>query len=190
MLASRVQKQMKKLYNELFPYLSYKYLVEKEARMKQSKFNLLIIIDEGEQVKPKLFVSEEIMFKSYVFYLYYLSLLKREDFNPETDLRIKIFCDCMQEQPINFSKINLCCWVYGLKKDQVIDLVKTLNMRKERIKGHIEKVCSLSEDNKKHFVAFEYQSQLLKEFKNLKNNDLIEKMIDIALGYKIEIKNF
>ena len=92
MLVSKIQKQIKSIYSELFNCVFfYRFLVEKEARGMKSKLNLFNIIDKCENIKSKLFVSEEIMYKSYVFYLYYLSLLKWEDFNPEIDLWINFF---------------------------------------------------------------------------------------------------
>ena len=127
MLVSKIQKQIKSIYSELFNCVSYRFLVEKEARGMKSEPNLFNIIDKCENIKSKLFVSEEIMYKSYVFYLYYLSLLKWEDFNPEIDLRINFFWDWVQESSVNFKKTKFCSWVYRIKKDQIIELVLSLS---------------------------------------------------------------
>ena len=187
MLASKINKQIRALYWELFNHLSYKYLVEKEARVIQSKYNKFILIDNGQHVETKIFISEELMYKSYALYLYYLNLLKRENFNPETDLRVKIFCDCTKESSINCKKKSFCCWIYGLKKDQIISLVKNLNTKEERIREHIEKVCTVLQDKKKCKIEYEYYQNLRNEFKYIKDYDLQKRILKTALGYDIEL---
>ena len=74
---------MRDVYLKLFNYLSYKYLVETEARNIPIKDNTFNSIEVGDHVHIKQFSQEEIMFKSYVAYMYYLCLIKREDFNFE-----------------------------------------------------------------------------------------------------------
>ena len=92
------------------------------------------------------------MFKSYVVYMYYLCLIKREDFNPELEFRIKLFCDWTPESSTNFERKSVCPCVYGLKRDQIIDLIKNLSSKEDKIKEHINKVCYLSQDKKEYQV--------------------------------------
>ena len=89
----------------------------------------------------------------------------------------------------NFSKLwkkEFWPWIYGLKKDQIISLVKSLNTKVERINDHVKKVCTLSHDKKTFQVDYEFYPNLRKEFKEIKNEELLKKILEIALGYQIE----
>ena len=79
------------------------------------------------------------MYKSYALYLYYLRLLKEESFNPKVDLRVKLFCDWTETTSVNYERKSFWPWIYGLKKDQIISLVKYLNIKEDRISDHIKK---------------------------------------------------
>ena len=126
------------------------------------------------------------MYKSYALYLYYLRLLKEESFNPEVDLRVKLFCDWTETTSVNYERKSFWPWIYGLKKDQIISLVKSLNTKEERISDHIKKVCTLSHDKKTFQVDYEFYPNLRKEFKEIKDEELLKKILKIALGYQIE----
>ena len=68
---------MKSIYLKLFNYLSYKYLVEKEACNIQSKYNIFNNKEDGGYVDIKKISQEEILLKLYVVYIWFFLIRER-----------------------------------------------------------------------------------------------------------------
>ena len=77
-IVSKLKIKKKKLYAKLFPALTYRYLVEKEVRE---------YLERGDKFEHVTYESETLQFQSYVAFMFYLSNLKHEDFNPEIYMR-------------------------------------------------------------------------------------------------------
>ena len=80
-----------------------------------------------------------------MIYLYILTLIKHESFNPETILRTFATWNCKYEGPL-FRKDGLnWSWVYRLRQDQIKNIVQNLDHREKVIHEELKKKFIFSE---------------------------------------------
>ena len=93
----------------------------------------LFIIDSEDIIEDHEIWSEEVLFKTFVIYMIYLSFLKRKDFYPEHSMRIKLFWDCSKESEKALQSNQSWMWIYGIKSSQIKETVtKLTKTMKER----------------------------------------------------------
>ena len=178
---------MKKLYSKLFPALAYKYLVEEEVREWQGKTNFLNNIVKGDKFEHITHESESSLFQCYVGYMYYLSHLKREDFNPEIYLRSKLFWDWKARFQDKFKAKLGCIWVYGIQLNQIKAIVKNLNHKSKLIKDNLESSWIYSEQSRKYIVKKEWRNFVLEEYKGVENINLLQRNLEAVFDHKIDL---
>ena len=177
-IVDKIGQKMNKIYQRLFPILSYRYLVEEEVREQQRL---------GTNFEILTFESETILFQTYVGYMFYLSYLKQEDFNQELFMRCKLFCDWYIMDNQKFQCKLGCVWVYGVHIKQMKQIVKTLENKDKGIAEHLEKYCSKSDSSDDYQVKTEYTDRIYKEFKEIDNIRVLKKMINASFGQEVDL---
>ena len=141
-IVSNIGRKLSQIYSKLFSYLCYKYLEIIEAKLLQSKYLNFIYYRFRRYNRRPWNWSEEVLFKTFVIYMIYLSFLKREDFEPEHNMRIKLFWDCSKESEKALQSNQSWMWIYGIKSSQIKKTVTKLT--KKRWKNAISSKKSLS----------------------------------------------
>ena len=100
------------------------------------------------------------MFKEFLIYMYILSCLKHESFNPNSILRTAVIWS-WKIKGIKFDKdeINWGC-VYRLRRNQVKQILQTLETKREAVKKELERNFTLSDKREGYILNSEVTKQL------------------------------
>ena len=96
-----------------------------------------------------------------MIYLYILTWIKHESFNPETILRTFVTWNCKNKGPLFRKDVLNWSWVYRLRQDQIKNIVQNLDHREKVIHEELKKKFTFSEENQ----AFVLKKRICERYK-------------------------
>ena len=148
-IVSNIRKKHSQIYSKLFPYLCYKYLVIIEARLLKSKYLIFIYYRFRRYNRRPWNLIWRGSIQNLRYFMIYLLFLKKEDFDPEHNLRIKLFWDCSKESERALQSNQSWMWIYGIKSSQIKGPLQSWHKNDERTLSYLRKDWAYEEtDNK------------------------------------------
>ena len=144
-------------------------------------------IETGQRIIQDESEKETLYFQTFMIYLYILSCIKHESFNPETILRTWVTWNCKNRGDIFKRSILNWSWVYRLRQDQVKDIVQKLESRDKVVHEELENKFAFSEEDKVFILKSSYAHTVRKELKTEVGKKKFERNLWLAFEKQIVI---
>ena len=122
-------------------------MVEENLKKRQGKYLNNFFIENGENIIQPLNDKENALFQIFLVYMYYLSCLKHESFNPDTLLRTSLFWSCSNHSLVKTKNVFFCKFVYREKHNQINDMLMIMKQKEDFIYEELIDTFDYDENN-------------------------------------------
>ena len=119
--------------------------------------------------------------------MYYLSLLKLEEFNPEIHLREKLFWDWKAKILIKNKDCISCTWVYGISIEEIKEKFDNMKSKTERIQDYLNNKFEHLKETNIYIAKESFTEDIVNEFKGISDSNLLERVMKAAFGVQFKL---
>ena len=188
-LIHRLRLRIRRISSLLKPVLQWRILIEQEVRKLQGK-NILSnswYIESKYKCSRNASLREDLLFGNFVVSLYYLSLLKHLDFNPDRMLRISIEWARHPEANLNSTFDHTCLWKYGMDSEFISKALQKHDTRATRIERNIDMYFEYSAVEKCYVPRAATKDNGIQVIEFLQSQNDIKKCFEKSLKYRINL---
>ena len=119
--------------------------------------------------------------------MYYLSLLKLEEFSPEILIRETLFWDWKAKILINNKDCISCTWVYGLSIEEIKENLDNMKSKTERIQDYLNNKFEHLKETNIYIAKESFTEDIVYEFKGISDSNLLERVMKAAFGVQFKL---
>ena len=116
-----------------------------------NNYIVLYCIEQDVLIQRNVSTQEEDDYSTLVCLMYYLSIMKRDGFNPEKRFRLKFHCNKWEALPHNSINPNSWNWWFGIDSKSIRKTLLLGESRGQLMENYIKKYFEYNESEKKFY---------------------------------------